>query len=1349
MTYLFKLSRRTAAAVATWVLPLALLACSEAAPREFLSPDPNGPPPSSNAPVALVVAGAASTLPYDQSFLFQAWGRLASGDSVPVAVNWVASAGQISPDGRYRGTVPGSHTVTAYAVASPSLSATSRIDVSNPGPLFATLEVQPKPVQIAGGARVMFGATARLQSGANTLPTVTWRATGGGTVAPNGEFAAGLVPGTYLVIATTLDGLLSDTASVVIEEAALAQLQLQPKVITLPGGGSQDFQISAAWTDGTAEVPALEWESPAGTVEMLASAAGGPQATPGGARSARFTANTEPGNYKVVVKHRSSGKSDTASVTITPVLSAVEVTPASISLLPGATAAFSAKGRMSDGVQTNVSVSWVATGGTISGSGVYVAGGVPGTYRVIGRLATGTLADTSVVQIAAPAAATLTGLTITPATGTVPVGGSVNFTAGATWSDGSTALPALTWTAQAGSVSAQGKWTAPATAGSYRVIVRHSGGTLADTATYSVVVPPPAVTAISVSPKTPGVQGGEILDFQAQAQWSDGSTTVPALTWSATGGEYNQEGRWRAPNVSGVYRVVARADASGLADTAVVTVAETPWVTSVRVSPRLGALNPGGSVQLTPEFTWSDGQVREVAQTWTATGGTVSMSGLFTAGSLAGQFLVIASCAGCTVADTARFSITEPVVPPPTVTQLVLNPATVSVTAGATQAFQVAAAWSDGSTTVPPLAWTAAGGTMSGLTYTAGTTAGTYTVIVRDAGGTKADTSVVTVTAAPTPPPGPVTVTQLNITPVNPVVLAGGTLQFAATATMSDGTTTTPTIQWSTTVGTIDANGLYTQAGTSASALVIATCATCGRSDTTTVTISAPPPPPSSSVTLPEAPRVFLNTAYQMPTGTVRRVAAGGNLQTVINAAQCGDRILLAAGATFVGNFTLPAKNCTTQWIEISTETTLPPEGVRVTPATAAAYAKIVTAATNQPALASTNGASNYRIMGVEFAVASNITSVGAIVSIHTNGLSNVSQLARDIVFDRVVITGHDNAQVRRCLLMNGARIALVDSYLQGCHYKGADAQAVLLWDTPGPIKVVNNYLEGSGENMMIGGADPSINGMVPADIEIRRNHFFKPMAWYTSGKWTVKNSFELKLGKRVLIEGNIFENNWADAQTGFAVLFKSVNQNGGAPWSETADVMFRQNIVVNSPNGLNFAGNPEVNPAVRMSRVAIIDNLVYRLGTTGSFGGSARGIQMASDVASLTIRNNTIMGSNFNGLLLYSPKSVGTLDLMNNIIEGLINSADGAGRGTVALNAHQVGWQAQGNVFIYPAASIGNENPPGNMTSMTPAAMGFVGTATGNYALSSGSPFARRGTDGRDPGVDFAAVAAATSGVR
>ena len=48
-------------------------------------------------------------------------------------------------------------------------------------------------------------------------------------------------------------------------------------------------------------------------------------------------------------------------------------------------------------------------------------------------------------------------------------------------------------------------------------------------------------------------------------------------------------------------------------------------------------------------------------------------------------------------------------------------------------------------------------------------------------------------------------------------------------------------------------------------------------------------------------------------------------------------------------------------------------------------------------------------------------------------------------------------------------------------------------------------------------GADPTIKDLVPSDIEIRRNHLAKPLAWkagepaYEGRKWSVKNLLELK----------------------------------------------------------------------------------------------------------------------------------------------------------------------------------------------------------------------------------------------
>ena len=44
---------------------------------------------------------------------------------------------------------------------------------------------------------------------------------------------------------------------------------------------------------------------------------------------------------------------------------------------------------------------------------------------------------------------------------------------------------------------------------------------------------------------------------------------------------------------------------------------------------------------------------------------------------------------------------------------------------------------------------------------------------------------------------------------------------------------------------------------------------------------------------------------------------------------------------------------------------------------------------------------------------------------------------------------------------------------------------------------------------------------------------------------WLVKNLFELKNARNVLVERNVFENNWANGQAGYAILFTPRNQEG------------------------------------------------------------------------------------------------------------------------------------------------------------------------------------------------------------
>ena len=71
-------------------------------------------------------------------------------------------------------------------------------------------------------------------------------------------------------------------------------------------------------------------------------------------------------------------------------------------------------------------------------------------------------------------------------------------------------------------------------------------------------------------------------------------------------------------------------------------------------------------------------------------------------------------------------------------------------------------------------------------------------------------------------------------------------------------------------------------------------------------------------------------------TGSIIRVNAGGDLQTALNQALCGQTVQLQAGVTFTGQFTVPAKNCNaSHWIIVRTsspDSALPPEGQRLTP---------------------------------------------------------------------------------------------------------------------------------------------------------------------------------------------------------------------------------------------------------------------------------------------------------------------------------------------------------------------------------------------------------------------------------
>ena len=227
-------------------------------------------------------------------------------------------------------------------------------------------------------------------------------------------------------------------------------------------------------------------------------------------------------------------------------------------------------------------------------------------------------------------------------------------------------------------------------------------------------------------------------------------------------------------------------------------------------------------------------------------------------------------------------------------------------------------------------------------------------------------------------------------------------------------------------------------------------------------------------------------------------VPAGGNLQAAIDQAQGGDVITLEAGATYAGNFWLRNKPGMTVPIVIRTATpdaALPGPGVRRTPAYAPLLAKIRSSNT-MPALRTAAGAHHWTLQFLEFLA--NVDGFSDIIALGANDTTqtDLTTVPYALVLDRLYIHGDPLLGQKRAIALHSRDTTIINSYISDCKGVAQDTQAIYGANGPGNYLIENNYLEGAGENFMIGGADPTIPNLVPTNIVFRRNHVFKPVAW-------------------------------------------------------------------------------------------------------------------------------------------------------------------------------------------------------------------------------------------------------------
>jgi hypothetical protein len=500
----------------------------------------------------------------------------------------------------------------------------------------------------------------------------------------------------------------------------------------------------------------------------------------------------------------------------------------------------------------------------------------------------------------------------------------------------------------------------------------------------------------------------------------------------------------------------------------------------------------------------------------------------------------------------------------------------------------------------------------------------------------------------------------------------------------------------------------------------------------------------------------ILTIASQRAAAATLVVPSGGSLQAALNTAQPGDTIVLQAGATYTGPFLLPNKSGNDFITIQSSALEFLPSGQRVSPANSALMPKLVSPGSNQSVISTAPGAHHYQFIGVEVAPATASIVINDLIKLGEGSQTSLDVVPHHFILDRCYIHGFPTQEVKRGVALNSGQASIINSYISDIHGVGYDTQAICGWNGPGPYQIINNYLEAAGENVMFGGADPAITGLIPSDIEIRRNTFFKPLSWkvgdpsYAGHHWTVKNIFELKNSRRVVVDGNVFDGNWVDAQAGWAILIKSQNQDGRCPWCVTQDVIFSNNIIKNTPHGLNLSARDPYTGSGQLKNVRVVNNLWIVNGGwyQGTGDGKLPGGSWASDGADgVILEHNTHLqvaplATLQNTMTLYGPPTKGFI-YRNNLgaRTGYGIKGENTGEGKVALDKFVPGWIAEGNVLAGADPAL---YPAGNFYPATLAEVGFVSPQKGDYRLASSSRYRSAGSDKRDPGCDFAQLYAA-----
>jgi len=466
-----------------------------------------------------------------------------------------------------------------------------------------------------------------------------------------------------------------------------------------------------------------------------------------------------------------------------PELTAIAVSPESLTLASGESAQLTVTARYSDGSTQDVTRAASYRSDNISIATVSNDGLVTGLSQGIANISVTYEGQTATIPVTVNAPV-VDSISVKPSSVNVPAGRTQQLTVTAIMSNGTTQDVTDSAAYQSGDasiarVSNSGLVTGKAQ-GNTNVTVTYQD----KTATVPVTVTAPVVEYITAEPKPVALTEGQTQQLTVTARYSDG-TTVDVTSLA----QYQSENASVATvSASGLITGVSPGNTNvtmtygGQTATVPVTVTElTPVLESISVSPGEVNLPVGRTQQLTITAHLSNGTTQDV----TGSAGYIVENASVV--SVSGSGLITAQAQGSTSitvtyqGKTATVSVT---VTAPVVESISVTPALVDLPAGRTQQLTVTATLSNGTTqdvtnSAIYSSNNSAVATVSASGLVTANAQGSATVTVSYDG--KTATVSVTVTA-------PV-VESISVTPASVNIPAGRTQQLTVTAHLSSGTT--------------------------------------------------------------------------------------------------------------------------------------------------------------------------------------------------------------------------------------------------------------------------------------------------------------------------------------------------------------------------------------------------------------------------------------------------------------------------------------------------------------------------------------------------------------------------------